>query len=439
MPKVTIATVVISNAQLQLTDRSVSPVMNMAVEQIGGTISGLVSDGQNPATLDLRAKVENTGPVEITGTVNPLPDKLAADLKLVVKNMDLTPTSPYSGKYAGYEIAKGKLGVDLAYKIADRKLDAKNVIVLDQFTFGRKVESPEATKLPVKLGVAVLKDRNGRIEIDVPVQGSLDDPEFRFGQMIPRAIWNVLTKVLTSPFSVLGSMFGGKGEELSYQEFTPGRASLQQANQQKLDSLIKALYERPALQVEIEGSVDENADRDGLRRVKLMKQLRTRKWMSLGKSERATTTPEQLNLTADDSATWLRTLYQTALDKGEVSLTVPTASTNAVFETTAPAAPEPPKGAGALLAQKQSAVEQPTTGGSAKPRRAQTPEEMAVALMSTIPVNDTDFQDLAAARAKAVQDYILQSGRVEAERVFLGKHDSSNIKKQGARAYLQLQ
>jgi hypothetical protein len=451
LPNISIGSVVLSNAQLRLTDRSISPTVNLSIQQLSGTISGLSSDELKHADVKLHAKVDNVGPVEITGTINPLGKNLTTDLKITMQNVDLTPTSPYSGKYAGYRIAKGKLAVNLDYKISDRKLAAKNLITLDQFTFGEKVESPDATKLPVKLGVAVLKDRNGRIELDVPVEGSLDDPEFRLGKVIGRAILNVITKIITSPFSVLGSLFGGKGEEVSYQDFSPGSSLILAEGKSKLDSLVKGLYERPALQLEIEGSIDPDADRQGLRQVRLYQQLRTKQWMSLRKTERANVTPEQITITPEERAKWVQTLYATALEKGEVKLTQPTTNQIATAAKEAPPTltrrpTEPAKGAAALLPPTKPIVQvadagvaaAPSAAGGGEARPAADVNEMSQALMDAIVVTDADLSTLAADRAKAVREHILQTGKVESDRVFLTENQSGGVKANGSRAYLQL-
>ncbi len=451
LPKIAIGSIVLSNAQVRLTDRSLSPAVNMSIQQLGGTISGLSSEELKHADVNLHAKVDNAGPVEITGSINPLGKDLTTDLKLTMQNVDLLPTSPYSGKYAGYRIAKGKLGVELAYKISDRKLTAKNVIVLDQFTFGEKVNSPDATTLPVKLGVAVLKDRDGKIELDVPVEGSLDDPEFRIGKVVARAILNVITKIITSPFSVLGSLFGGKSEEINYQNFSPGSAVLLPEAKAKLDALVKGLYERPALQLEIEGSVEPEVDRKGLRQVRLFQQLRTREWTSRSKSERAKMTPDQITLTPEERVKWVQTLYAAALQKGEVALTVPTTNqlTTLAEEippiASRPSAPahgatallSPPKPAQPIVDANLASASSQTTGTEA-PRPAENATEMAQALMDAMVLTDADLATLAADRAKAVREYVLQTGKVEAERIFLAEKPSGGFRNDGSRAYLQL-
>lgn len=447
LPKLSVASVVFSNAQLRLADRSLEPAVNLSVQQLNGTVSGLSSDELQHADVNLRAKVDNVGPVEITGTVNPLGKNLTTDLKIAAHDVDLTPTSPYSGKFAGYRIAKGKLKLELAYKIVDRKLTAKNLVILDQFTFGERVESPDATKLPVKLAVAVLKDRSGKIELDVPIDGSLDDPQFHLGKVINRAIVNVLTKIVTSPFAVLGSIFGGKGEELSFVEFTAGGTGLSADGRAKLDSLAKGLYERPALQLDIEGAVNPEADREGLRRLALAKQLRTKKWMAMSKSARGDLTPEQVPLTTDEATQWIQTIYRLGVEKGE--LPPPAISTNgpadavAASERPAPTAKETGKGATALLPPSKSPAPvsaAQAVGGRSRPPAAGdvTLAQMERVLLDAVVVSDGDLRTLAAERAKAVREYILQTGKAEAERMFLVEAQTTGLNGKGNRVLLQL-
>jgi len=230
--QISIGAIVITNTALNFSDRSLTPNVNMSIKSVNGTVSGLSTEEMQHAIVDLNAKVDGVGPVAITGTINPLNGAQTNEIKISVKDVDLTPTSPYAGKFAGYGIAEGKLNLDLAYELIGKKLTAKNVITLDQFSFGEKVESADATHLPVRLAVALLKDRDGKIVLDVPVEGSLDDPKFRIGKVVMRVIVNILEKVATSPFSLLGAAFGGGGEELGYEDFSPGSAELTAADQQ---------------------------------------------------------------------------------------------------------------------------------------------------------------------------------------------------------------
>ncbi len=442
LPKISIASVVISNAQARFTDRSLTPNVNLAIQQAGGTISGLSSEELQHADVNLHAKVDNVGPVEITGTINPFSEHQTNELKIAVHDVDLTPASPYSGKFAGYRIAKGKLNLALAYHLQGRNLKSENQITLDQFTFGEKVDSPEATKLPVRLAVAVLKDRSGRIELDVPIEGRLDDPQFKLHKVIVHALVNVITKIVTSPFAVLGSVFGGKGEEIRYQDFTPGSTELLAVNREKLDALVKGLYERPGLQLEIEGSVDPDADREGLRRVALDKKLRTGKWQALRKSARAATTPDQIELTPEERASLLKNLYGEALEKGTIDLAKLSANTNTIALAALLQARVPKARKGATLLMESAKPSEPVPGGlvAAAGLKSGLPpvtDPVEQAVLTTMVVTDSDLEALASNRAKAVRDYLLHTGKVEPERVFLTERQTAGVKAEGARSYLQ--
>jgi hypothetical protein len=302
---------------------------------------------------------------------------------------------------------------------------------------GDKVESPDATKLPVRLGIAILKDRSGKIELDVPVEGSLGDPEFRLGKVITRALVNVFTKIVTSPFTALGAVFGGKGEEVSYQDFAAGSAELQDATRQKLDLVAKGLFERPGLQLEIEGSVDLAADRNALRRLKLQKEFRTRKWTALRKTERSRLTPEQIELTPEE--------YNEYLKQAHVEAFSPEAIAARAARTGVPAPPSAPAGAspagGAVPRAAQTEVVKGATALIRDVQRAEPKlavQDLEGQLLEMVEITDGDFSLLANERVKRVKDYLLQNGRVEPERVFMAeKGDDTNATK-GSRVYLHL-
>jgi hypothetical protein len=445
LPEISIGNIVISNTAIRFTDRSLTPNVNLAIGQAGGTIAGISSEELQHADVNLHALVDGVGPVEITGRINPFSGTQTNQLKISVKDVDLTPTSPYSGKFAGYRIAEGKLNLDLDYNLVGRKLKSENVVTLDQFTFGEEVDSPDATHLPVRLAIAILKDRDGKIVLDMPIEGSLDDPQFRIGKVVTRALLNILTKVATSPFSLLGAVFGGGGgADLGYQDFAPGVAELTPADRQKLDLLVKGLYARPALQLEISGSVDPVADRDGLRRVSLEEQLHTKKWLSLRKSQRAVTTPDQVILTPEERTHWIKKLYGEALADGKITPALIAADTNlaAIAALIPPGAPELVKGATLLMKGPPAAAQSPAlavTAGTSPSKLAPPADPMEVLLLAATPVTDNDFETLAADRARAVRAYILQSGKVVAPRLFLTENQTGGVRSDGSRVYLQFQ
>ncbi len=175
---------------------------------------------------------------------------LYTDLAMSFRNMELSIFNPYSGKFAGYAISKGKLTTELAYKIDGGHLDAKHHIIIDQLEFGEKTASKDAVTLPVKLAVALLKDRNGVIDLNFPVGGSLDDPSFKLGPVVWQVVKNLLLKAVTAPFALLGSLFGG-GPDLQYLDFHPGSDALDETGAAKIAVIVKALKERPQLKLEV--------------------------------------------------------------------------------------------------------------------------------------------------------------------------------------------
>jgi hypothetical protein len=432
LPKIAINTMAISNASVQFTDRSVQPPVKASIDEVSGTVTGISSDELNRADVHLTAKVGRSGPIEITGKLNPLSTNTPTDLRVSLTDVDLVPTSPYAGKFLGYRLNRGKLGLQVQYEVSQRKLNAKNVLVLDQFTLGERVDSPDAVKLPIRLAIALLKDRNGKIELDVPIEGNLDDPQFHFGKVIFHVLGNIITKMVTSPFAALGAVFGGKGEEVSYQDFAPGRTDLQQANLEKLDTLLHGLEERPGLQLEIEGSYDPVGDLEALRRQKLQAKFRRQKWAVLPKSEQARLKPEQVPLSPDEYSVLLKSEYAAIQARAGKTGQPPTQKPAPSSERTAarqrPASKASPsdKGATALVNAPISEPITPTT-------------QIEREVLETINVTENELNQLAAARAQQVQQKILESGKIDASRISLAKPEAGASTNQASRVYFHLQ
>lgn len=275
MPPIKIGKLVLRSGQVRFTDNFIKPNYTANLMKFGGTVAGLSSDPQSRANVDLNGLV-NSAPLSVAGNINPLKGDLAMDIKAEVRGMELAPLSPYSGRYIGYGIEKGKLSFDVAYKVEDRTLTAQNRLILEQLTLGDKMESSEATNLPVHFALALLRDRNGVIDINLPIGGSLDDPEFSVGGLIVKVIVNVITKAVTAPFALIGSLFGG-GEEMSHVAFDAGRARIPEAGEEKLRSIAKMLEDRPALKLEITGRTDAATDREGLKRAAIDRKVRALK------------------------------------------------------------------------------------------------------------------------------------------------------------------
>ncbi len=271
-----IGQITLQGGRIDVSDKSVKPEFSMSLSEMGGRVSELSAEENTTADVELRGKLNEYTPLEVTGKINPLRDDLYVDIKARIKDFELSPTTPYAGKYVGYTIEKGKLSFDLKYLIVKRKLESQNTIFFDQFTFGEKVESATATKLPVKLAVALLKDRKGEIKLDLPVTGSLDDPKFSVWGVILKILVNLISKAATSPFSLLGAAFGG-GEELSYVEFDYGSSVITESSAKKIETVAKALRDRPSLKMDIEGHVDLEKDKDGLKQYFFNNKLRVQK------------------------------------------------------------------------------------------------------------------------------------------------------------------
>jgi hypothetical protein len=254
----------IIDGSMNFSDLSLTPNFVVAMEEMNGTIKGLSSEELDSAAVDLNGKVDKYAPVTISGLINPLTDDAFTDIVMKFQSIELTTFTPYSGKFLGYKIDKGKLHLDLRYVLSGRTLNSENHIVFDQLTLGEKVDSPDATSLPLKLAIALLKDSKGVIDLDIPVKGSLDDPKFSIMPIVWKALLNLLIKAVTSPFKLLGALFGGGDEDLEYVSFSPGADSLAASQQAKLDSLAKALTERPELKLDVRGTAATSVDREAL-------------------------------------------------------------------------------------------------------------------------------------------------------------------------------
>jgi hypothetical protein len=354
----------------------VEPPVKTGVTDFGGTIKGLSSKQMKKADVDLAGRIDKAAPLKIAGKINPLSEDAFTDVVITLGGMDLTPAGPYSGKFAGYGLSKGKLSLDLKYKISQQLLEAENVVQVDQLTFGQKVDSPDATSLPVPLLVALLKDRKGLIEIDLPIRGNLADPDFKYGKVVISTLLNLLGKVVASPFTLLGKLApgGGSGEDLQFIEFQPGSASLTAEDMKKLETLEQALDERAGLRLEIKGTADSVLDGAALRQRKLTDRLATKKRREGGKP----VAPE--DITAEEEQRFVEELF-------------------AEWQT------------------KQAAAGEKTPEGTeVKPPTA---EEMKQRVLAEIPITDLDLESLARDRGEAVRNRLLESGKLTSERVFM--------------------
>lgn len=397
-PQIRIGGVTVEKGNINFSDFFVKPNYTANLTDMKGSVSKVSSTEPTPADLTLAGRIDDDAPVTIDGKLNPLADTLYLDIAAKAAGVELTRLTPYAAKYAGYPITKGKLTVDVAYKIENGKLDARNHLYLDQLTFGDKVDSPSATKLPVLLAVSLLKDRNGVIDINLPVSGSLSDPEFSIGGVIVRVIVNLLTKAITSPFSLIASAFGG-GDELGYVEFAPGTSTLTPAATQKIATLGKALADRPALRLEISGRIDPATDTAGAKRAWLDARVAEQKSREMRASAKA-------GAVAEES------------EEGEQGAKV----------TVSPQ--EYPKYLEAVYKRASFKKPRNVIGLS----KSLPTKEMETLLLENAPVTDVELRQLAEQRALAVKQALERDAKVPESRLFLtaSKLNADGIKDKGA-------
>jgi hypothetical protein len=424
----------LEKASIRFQDQSIEPSCELDLRELGGTIKGLSTQPNSTADVNLSGKVNEASPFLLEGKVNPLSQDLALKLVFTNSNLQLTPFTPYLEKYTGHPLNKGRLSLDLACKIEAKQLSAQNKIRIDQLVLGPRHESPTATKLPVKLAIALLKDSNGRIDLDLPLEGRLDDPQFKLGPVIVKVLVNLIVKAAASPFKLLGALVGG-GEELSYVGFDPSQVQLLGAETNKLNKLVQALDKRPSLSLEIEGSIDPVSDRDALARRLVQNQIRLERLQELSLSGQAPASAENFQTEPADYERLLRAQIAKTFGTNltEALHAVAERAAAATNSSTHAGTPEVGPGVWTRLASLFKGKQQrAATGLAHRAARAdalllqQNPElgrlpadEMEAVLASRTDVSPDSLRQLMEARAKAVQAYLLSAGQVPGERLLL--------------------
>jgi uncharacterized protein involved in outer membrane biogenesis len=308
LPPIRIGRIRLSGADIRYSDRFVKPNFDANLLGVQGTLAGLASDTREIAKLQLTGSVDGSAPLTIDGELAPFRNDRYLDLKASVKGYEMSALSAYSGKYVGYGIEKGKLSMDLGYQIVDRKLTARNRVFLDQLTLGDKVDSPDATKLPVKFALSLLKNRRGEIDIDMPVSGTLDDPQFSVAGLVWKMIGNFFAKIVTAPFSFLSGE--GGDAELSNVPFAAGTQRLGPEALKRIETVAKALLDRPALELELTGRADPVVDLDGLRRESLQRKLRSEKLRLMAKEGESGGSIDEITISANEYPELLERVYK---------------------------------------------------------------------------------------------------------------------------------
>ena len=262
---VTVERVRIERAKVDFADLSLVLPFAARIHELSGAVTGISSAPTNRTSLKLEGRVDEYGQVNVEGSLSPLQHETFSDVKVVFRNVAMAPLSPYSGTFAGRRIKSGKLNLDLQYKLEDRRLKSNNTVVLDQFTLGERVESPKALDLPLDLAIALLTDSEGKINASVPIEGDVDQPEFRAGHLVWEAIVNLITSAVTAPFKALGNIVGGEEEGIDAILFRPGIDTIPPPEREKLAKVAEALTKRPKLALTVHGAYDPAADGEALR------------------------------------------------------------------------------------------------------------------------------------------------------------------------------
>ena len=274
---INVGDIVLGDGVINYTDNFIKPHYSMRMTGMQGQIGALHSTLAQAASINLSGKIDGEAPIVISGSLNPLINPMLLDIRMTASGVDLPTMTTYALKYAGYPIERGKLSLDVGYQLKDNQLKASNSLKIDELSFGEQVPGPDATALPVPLLVSLLTDSDGRISLDLPIEGTLDDPEFSIGGLLARVFLNLIGKVLTSPFTLLThaleGLSGDSAEELATLAFAPGSDQLDETARTRLATLGAALQKRPAMKLDILGRADLATDQAGLRRYLLELEL----------------------------------------------------------------------------------------------------------------------------------------------------------------------
>ncbi len=387
-PRIVVGPVELKGGTVKFSDFFIKPNYTADLTELSGSLSAFSSvapaAGQPPSMADLSIQgvAQSTASLDISGKLNPLVKPLALDITGKVRDLELPPLSPYSVKYAGHGIERGKLSVDVRYEVQPNgMLTASNKLVLHQLTFGDAVQGAPAS-LPVKLAVALLADSHGVIDLDLPISGSLNDPQFRLAPVIFKIIGNIIRKAITAPFALLAGAFGGDEKGGGDVKFPAGVATLDAEAKSQLEKIAKSLKDRPALKLTVAGSASTAQEAQGWKAANLEAQIAKQ-----GKGDE-----DDAALSDKERDSRLKSIYR----KADI---------------------EKPRNMVGLS-------------------KSLPPEEMRKLLVEQLPLPPTAMQELAAARAMAVRSYLGQQG-IDMARLFLGDSKADG-KEAGAKAQLSL-
>jgi hypothetical protein len=391
----------IRNAKVDFADLSLVPSFGAKIHKLSGVINGFSSSPDHRMVMALEGQVDQYGSAKIKGEILPLNTRGYSDVTMVFRNVEMTRLTPYSAKFAGRKIESGKISLDLYYKVVDSRLKGENQIIVDSLELGERVEGSDAMDLPLDLAIALMKDANDRIQLGLPVAGSLDDPEFSYGHLVWKAMVNVLTKMVTAPFRALASLIGGDEEDLGIVNFEVGRSRITPPEAEKLAKLAVAIKQRPQLTIEVQGQYAPEADGAVLKHLAVRQALAKR----MGRTDITDLNLDIEPLNTTDPAT------QKALDTMAAER-MDGAALNALKKTYG-LKPSPPQGS--EKAKKKPVSEKPST--PIKPDPAGFYKALFQNLVKQQPLTENDLMMLAQKRAAAVMTLLATADGIDATRL----------------------
>jgi hypothetical protein len=277
----------VEKGTLDFSDRSLSPNFRALIQDLAGTVNGLSTDRNTRSQLALEGRVDEHGYVRVSGTLNAFAPRERTNVRMQFRNIELAGVSPYTIKFAGYRVATGRLTLDLNYRVRDNRLEGDNHVVLDNFTLGERVGDGASPGLPLETAVSLLKDENGRIDLAIPISGSLDDPDFKLGDVFWKALGTILGNIIAAPFRALGRLFGGGAEQLASISFEPGESRLLPPEREKFARIAEGLAKRQDLKLIIPARYDAEVDARALKREALRRELGKRAGFEVGEEDPA--------------------------------------------------------------------------------------------------------------------------------------------------------
>ncbi|WP_449124593.1 DUF748 domain-containing protein [Pseudomonas viridiflava] len=367
----------IKDGSANFADLTLTPNFSTAVQQLNGRIGTIDNRQSKPAPVNIEGKVDRYAPVTIKGSLNPFDPMASLDIATSFKRVELTTLTPYSGKFAGFRIRKGRLNLDLHYLITNGQLKAQNKVLVEQLQLGEKVDSPDAVDLPIRLAVALLKDTQGRISIELPIEGDLNNPQFSVMPIVWQTLRNLVLRAAQAPFKMLGGLVsGGSSKDLGNVSFAPGSSDLSADTQKALDKLSAALKERPTLKLEIEGTSAASSDGPLIAQQRLEREYQATYYKILQRrGDKVPAKAALLQVPEDEKAPMLEGIYRARL-------------------------------------KQQPPAEWANLG------KEERTNQMRAAMLKFWSGNEVLLRELGQNRASSIKDYLVDKGKLEDERVY---------------------